>query len=66
MSLLNDQHTAHIIKDLNRPGMVADEIQEELTDHVCSTVEGEMKNGSRFLNAYHRVLRSFGHNNGLR
>ena len=66
MSVLNDQHIAHIIKDLNHRGIVADEVREELIDHVCSAVEEEMAGGSRFLDAYHKVLRSFGHNAGLR
>jgi len=66
MSALNDQHIAHIIKDLNQRGIVADEVREELIDHVCSAVEQEMIRGLRFLDAYHKVLRSFGHNTGLR
>jgi len=55
MSVLNDQHIAHIIKDLNHRGIVADEVREELIDHVCSAVEEEMAGGSRFLDAYHKV-----------
>src|ERR1700752_321576 len=66
MSLLNDQHIAHIVKDLNHRGIVADDVQDELIDHICSAVENEMTHGTRFVDAYHKVLRSFGHNTGLR
>lgn len=66
MSLLNDQHIAHVIKDLNHRGIIADDVQDELIDHICSAVEVEMKDGTRFLDAYHKVLHSFGHNSGLR
>jgi putative ABC transport system permease protein len=66
MAVLNDEHIAHIIKDLNYRGIVADAVREELIDHICSAVEQEMKDGMRFLDAYHKVLHAFGHNTGLR
>lgn len=63
---LSGEHIDYIIKDLNYRGLVADEIQDELIDHVCSSVEEEMKDGLRFMEAYHKVLHRFGHNAGLR
>jgi len=39
MHKLSDEHIGYIIKDLNYRGLVADNIQEELTDHICSAVE---------------------------
>ena len=63
---LESEHIDYIIKDLNYRGIVADGIQDELIDHVCSSVEKEMDHGVRFIDAYHKVLRSFGHNTGLR
>lgn len=63
---VNNDHINYIIKDLNHRGIVADDIQEELIDHVCSAVEKEMEAGNRFIDAYHLVLLSFGHNTGLR
>jgi putative ABC transport system permease protein len=66
MAALNDEHIAHIIKDLNYRGIVADDVREELIDHICSAVEQEMRHGMRFLDAYHKVLHAFGHNTGLR
>lgn len=64
--MLTDEHICYIIKDLNYRGIVAEGIQEELIDHVCSATEVEMERGIRFIDAYHRVLKSFGHTAGLR
>lgn len=64
--MLTDDHISYIIKDLNYRGIVAEGIQEELIDHICSAVETEMANGSRFIDAYHTILKSFGHTAGLR
>ena len=66
MAILNDNHITHIIKDLNYRGIVADDVRDELIDHICSGVEQEMSEGMRFIDAYHKVLHSFGHNTGLR
>jgi putative ABC transport system permease protein len=63
---LSNDHIDYIIKDLTYRGLIADEIQDELIDHICSAVESEMKNGKRFIEAYHHVLHRFGHNVGLR
>lgn len=65
MNLSND-HISYIIKDLNYRGIVADGVQDEIIDHVCSSVEAEMAAGTGFIDAYHKVLRKFGHNAGLR
>lgn len=63
--MLTSEHIDFIIKDLNYRGLVADEIQEEVIDHVCSAVEEEMKKDKKFLDAYHDVIRSFGQTAGL-
>ncbi len=63
---LTNEHIDYIIKDLNYRGIVAEGVQEELIDHICSAVETEMANGSRFIDAYHQTLKSFGHTAGLR
>jgi putative ABC transport system permease protein len=63
---LTNEHIDYIIKDLNYRGIVAEGIQDELIDHICSAVETEMANGSRFIDAYHHILKSFGHTSGLR
>jgi len=66
MAFLNDEHIAYIRKDLHYRGIVLDDIDNELVDHICSAVEVHMEAGDRFIDAYHKVLHSFGHNRGLR
>jgi putative ABC transport system permease protein len=41
-------------------------IQDELIDHICTSVEAEMATGKKFIDAYHHILKSFGHTGGLR
>ncbi len=65
MKLTND-HITYIIKDLHYRGIVAEGIQDELIDHICSAVEAEMVKEKNFIDAYHEVLKSFGHTSGLR
>ncbi|GIL22086.1 MAG: ABC transporter permease [Bacteroidota bacterium] len=64
--MLTDDHITYIIKDLNYRGIVAEGIQDELIDHVCTAVEAEMRKEKRFIDAYHTVLKRFGHTGGLR
>jgi len=59
--MLSSDQIDYIIKDLNFRGIVAEEIQDEVIDHVCSAVEVHMEKGKKFIEAYHIVLRSFGH-----
>ena len=63
---LSQDHISYIIKDLHYRGIVAEEIEDELIDHVCSATEKAMVSGVRFIDAYHKVLKSFGHTSGLR
>ncbi len=63
--MLTNDHIDYIIKDLNYRGIVADGIQEELIDHICSGVETEMSKGKKFIDAYHSVLKKFGNTSGL-
>lgn len=66
MPLLTDDHITYIIKDLHYRGIVAEGIQDELIDHVCSATETKMQHGARFIDAYHSVLKEFGNTAGLR
>lgn len=66
MAELSSDHINYIIKDLNYRGIVAEGIQEELLDHICSAVETEMAKGKKFIDAYQFILISFGHTVGLR
>lgn len=63
---LNAAHIDYIIKDLHYRGIVHENFQHELIDHVCSAVEAEMEKGTCFIDAFHTVLISFGHTRGLR
>lgn len=65
MNLTSD-HISYIIKDLNYRGIILHDFQEELIDHICSATEAEMNTGKKFIDAYHEVLKSFGHTAGLR
>lgn len=64
--MLTDEHIDYIIKDLHYRGIVAEGIEEELLDHVCSATEQKINDGKKFIEAYHEVLKSFGHTGGLR
>ncbi len=66
MSSLTSDHIEYIKKDLTYRGIVVEGVQEELIDHICNGVEAEMNKNIRFIEAYHKVLRAFGHNTGLR
>lgn len=63
---LTAEHIEYIIKDMHYRGIVVDGLKDELIDHICSSVETEMRAGKRFIDAYHHVLKSFGHTGGLR
>jgi len=63
---LNQENISYIIKDLHRRGIVLDEFEDEIIDHVCSGVETEMERGVRFIDAYHLILKKFGRDTGLR
>ena len=65
MQLTND-HITYILKDLHYRGIVHEGLEEELVDHICSSVEEQMEKGIRFIDAYHSVLKKFGHTEGLR
>ncbi len=66
MAELTKEHIEYIIKDLNYRGIVAEGIEQEIIDHICSATEAEMETGKKFIEAYHEVLKSFGHTSGLR
>jgi putative ABC transport system permease protein len=65
MPFLNHDHLDYITKDLQYRGVVLENFQDEVIDHVCSAVEKEMETGKRFIDAYAGVLKSFGYTDGL-
>jgi putative ABC transport system permease protein len=46
-------------------GIVDEDLQEELVDHVCALIEVRMQEGERFIEAYDQVIQSFGKEQGL-
>jgi putative ABC transport system permease protein len=62
---LTEEHINYICKDLHYRGVVLEDFQAEIMDHICSSVEVEMGQGKRFIDAYHDVLKKFGHTSGL-
>src|SRR3982750_567912 len=65
MQLSND-HISYIIKDLHYRGIVVEEVENELIDHICTGVETRIDKGEKFIDAYQAVLVDFGHTAGLR
>ncbi|HWA35030.1 MAG TPA: ABC transporter permease, partial [Cyclobacteriaceae bacterium] len=63
---LTEDHISYIIKDLHYRGIVAEEVENELIDHICTAVELRIERGERFIDAYHAVLAEFGQTSGLR
>jgi putative ABC transport system permease protein len=63
---LTSDHINYIIKDLHYRGVVYDDLEHELIDHIAACIENEMDKDKKFIEAYHQVLRSFGHTSGLR
>lgn len=65
MIKLTDDHIDYIRKDLVRRGLLHNDLQNELVDHICSLVENEMPSGKKFIDAYRSVIKSFGNSIGL-
>jgi putative ABC transport system permease protein len=66
MGYLNDEHIEYIRKDLHYRGIILENFENEILDHICSAIETQMNNGKRFIDAYHEVLETFGKTKGLR
>lgn len=66
MPRLTDNHIDYIIKDLHYRGLVLESLEEEMVDHICVAVEARMQGGTRFIDAYHDVLKTFGNTAGIR
>jgi putative ABC transport system permease protein len=62
---LTEEHIDYIIKDVRYRGIVYNELDDELIDHICTLVENKMALGIRFINAYDQVIKSFGATKGI-
>ena len=65
MVRLSEENIAFIIKGLHYRGIIYETLQDELVDHICASVEHEMENGTRFIDAYEKVLVAFGRSAGM-
>lgn len=63
--MLTNDHINYIIRDLDYQGIVLEGFHDDVVDHICSLVEEEMNQGTRFIDAYNQALRQFGHTRGL-
>lgn len=66
MAELTKDHINYIIKDLRYRGIVLEDFDDEIIDHICTSVEERMRSGKKFIDAYEATLRSFGNTDGLR
>jgi len=57
---LNNSHIEFISNDLEKRGLVSDDLLEELVDHFCEKVEIRTEEGIRFFEAYQQALEEFG------
>ncbi len=62
---LTEEHIDYIIKDVRYRGIVYNELDDELIDHICTLVEQKMATGTRFIDAYDQVIKSFGATKGI-
>ncbi|HMJ69417.1 MAG TPA: ABC transporter permease [Cyclobacteriaceae bacterium] len=62
---MNSEHIDFIIKDLHRRGIILEDFEDEVIDHVCSAVAEKMSQGQKFKDAYDEVIQSFGNTSGL-
>jgi putative ABC transport system permease protein len=65
MSSLTKENIDFIIKDLHNRGLLLDGLKDEIIDHVCTSTEVAMQNGTRFMDAYTAVIKEFGSTEGL-
>jgi len=62
---LTEEHIDYIIKDVRYRGIVYNELDDELIDHICTLVEEKMALDIRFIDAYDQVIKSFGATKGI-
>ena len=65
MKTLSYSYVAFIINDLKKRGLFYENLNEEIIDHICTSVEEKVNEGERFAEAYQAVLEDFGSSSGL-
>ena len=59
MFVLTDEQVRFILEDIRRNGIVTEELQQDLLDHICCVIEAEMSAESNFEEFYRRILPRF-------
>jgi putative ABC transport system permease protein len=65
MKQLSYLEVAYIITDLKKRGLFYENLKEDVLDHICTSVEVKISEGTRFAEAYHEVIMEFGNSTGL-
>jgi hypothetical protein len=56
---LSDEHIAFILADIKANGIVIEDLQNNLLDHICCIVENEMPEGEDFYKFYGCIMPRF-------
>jgi len=59
MHKLNDKHIDFIYHDLNKRGIILDDLKENIADHICCIIEQEMPPDADFKIYYNRIINRF-------
>ena len=59
MIKLNDKHIDFIIKDLDKRGIVLEDLKENILDHICCIIEEEMPSETNFHTYYDEIITRF-------
>lgn len=59
MYSLKDEHIDFILDDIKANGVVIEDLQHNLLDHICCIVENELNEGEDFYSFYRQVLPRF-------
>jgi hypothetical protein len=62
---LSKEQIAYIRNKISQEGICETELFNDLLDHICCTVEREMRHASDFESVYNKVIREFSHEAGL-
>lgn len=65
MNPLSYSQVAFIINDLKKRGLFYEHLNEDIIDHICTSVEVRLNKGERFADAYMAVIEEFGNSSGL-
>ena len=59
MIKLTDKHIDYIINDLDKRGIILEDLRENIVDHVCCIIEEEMPSESEFKTYYDGIIKRF-------